>query len=118
MVIGQWVDWSIGPLVDRLPGCPKEGLTDGDAVRTSGRAGARMNCPNCRAPIAANAVICQACGADIALMTLVIESSLAETALSGPDTTRPVSPEQLAPRLGDYLVQHGYVSGDQLRAAL
>jgi signal transduction histidine kinase len=77
-----------------------------------------MNCPNCSAPIAANAVICQACGADIALMTLVIESSLVETALSGPESTRPVSPEQLAPRLGDYLVQHGYVSGDQLRAAL
>jgi signal transduction histidine kinase len=77
-----------------------------------------MNCPNCSAPITANAVICQACGADITLMTLVIESSLLETAISGAESTRPVSPEQLAPRLGDYLVQHGYVSGDQLRAAL
>ena len=80
--------------------------------------GARLNCPNCSAPIAANAVVCQACGADIALMTLVAESSLLDAALNGPETMRPVSTEQLAPRLGDYLVQHGYVSGDQLRAAL
>jgi len=77
-----------------------------------------MNCPNCSAPITADAVICQACGADIALMTLVVETGLLETALNGPETARPISPEQLAPRLGDYLVQHGYVSGDQLRAAL
>jgi signal transduction histidine kinase len=84
----------------------------------TGRASARLNCPNCSAPITANAVICQACGADIALMTLVAETNLLDAALSGPETMRPVSTEQLAPRLGDYLVQHGYVSGDQLRAAL
>ncbi len=87
-------------------------------MKASGRAAARLNCPNCSAPITADAVICQACGADVALMMLAAESSLLETALSGPDTLRPVSTEQLAPRLGDYLVQHGYVSGDQLRAAL
>ena len=96
----------------------KEESTDGNAVRTSGRGQARMNCPNCSAPITADAVICQACGADIALMTLVVETGLLEAALNGPEAARPISPEQLAPRLGDYLVQHGYVSGDQLRAAL
>src|SRR5258708_37106414 len=85
---------------------------------TSGRVAARMNCPNCSAPIMADAVICQACGADIALMTLVVETGLLEAALNSPGTARPISPEQLAPRLGDYLVAHGYVSGDQLRAAL
>jgi signal transduction histidine kinase len=77
-----------------------------------------MNCPNCSAPITADAVICQACGADIALMTLAVESSLLQAAVNGSETARPISPEQLAPRLGDYLVQHGYVSGDQLRSAL
>ena len=51
-------------------------------------------------------------------MTLVAETSLLEAALTGTETLNPVSTEQLAPRLGDYLVQHGYVSGDQLRAAL
>jgi signal transduction histidine kinase len=51
-------------------------------------------------------------------MTLVVETGLLEAALNGPETARPIRPEQLAPRLGDYLVQHGYVSGDQLRAAL
>ena len=51
-------------------------------------------------------------------MTLALESGLLESALNNAETTRPISPEQLAPRLGDYLVQHGYVSGDQLRAAL
>jgi len=79
---------------------------------------ARLNCPNCSAPITADAVICQACGADIALMTLVVETGLLEAALNSSENARPISPEQLAPRLGDYLVQHGYVSGDQLRGAL
>src|SRR5258708_29922653 len=77
-----------------------------------------MNCPHCSAPITADSVICQACGADIALMTLVVETGLLEAALNGPETARPIRPEQLSRRLGDYLVQHGYVSGDQLRAAL
>ena len=88
------------------------------ALRDSDGIGARLNCPNCRAPITSDAVICQACGADIALMTLAAESNLLEAALNSPETARPVSTEQLAPRLGDYLVQHGYVSGDQLHAAL
>src|SRR5258708_9846404 len=77
-----------------------------------------MNCPHCSAPITADSVICQACGADIALMTLVVETGLLEAALNGPETARPIRPEQLSRRLGDYLVQHGYVSGDQWRAAL
>ncbi len=51
-------------------------------------------------------------------MTLALESGLLESALNNLETTRPISPEQLAPRLGDYLVQHGYVSSDQLRTAL
>jgi signal transduction histidine kinase len=88
------------------------------AVTESNSAGARLNCPNCHAPITASAVVCQACGADITLMTLAAEAGLLEAALNGPETIRPVSTEQLAPRLGDYLMQHGYVSSDQLRAAL
>jgi signal transduction histidine kinase len=75
-------------------------------------------CPNCQASIAANAVICQACGADIELMTFVAERALLESVLASQAGARPMSPEQLAPRLGDYLVQHGYVSAEQLQAAL
>jgi signal transduction histidine kinase len=33
-------------------------------------------------------------------------------------TLRPLSMEQLVPRLGDYLLEHGYITEDQLRAAL
>jgi signal transduction histidine kinase len=79
---------------------------------------ARLNCPNCQASITPNAVVCQACGADIELMTFAAERALLESVLASQPGARPVSPEQLAPRLGDYLVQHGYVSADQLRAAL
>src|SRR5260370_38068348 len=77
-----------------------------------------LNCPNCQASIAPNAVVCQACGADIELMTFAAERALLESVLASQAGARPVSPEQLAPRLGDYLVQHGYVTVDQLRAAL
>ena len=77
-----------------------------------------LNCPHCRALIAANAVVCPSCGADIELMTLVADRALLEAMLATHDRGTPISPEQLAPRLGDYLVRHNYVTAAQLQTAL
>ena len=63
-----------------------------------------MNCPNCSAPITADAVICQACGADIALMTLAVESGLLEAALNGNERISAVRLEVLP---GDKLPAKG-----------
>jgi len=75
-------------------------------------------CPNCRSPIGAEDVVCNTCGADIALMTLAADRAILEHALGSQDSPQPVSTEQLAPRLGDYLLRHGYITPDQLQAAL
>ena len=75
-------------------------------------------CPNCHARIGPLDNTCQACGADIQLFTLAAERALLQRALAEPSAVQPVSPEQLVPRLGDYLVLQGYVSPDDLQTAL
>ncbi|MGQ0603062.1 MAG: sensor histidine kinase [Anaerolineales bacterium] len=83
----------------------------------------RLNCPQCRAEIGSTDAWCLACGANIALVTLLAEQQWVGRAQSGTGrlTTgplRPLSVEQLIPRLGDYLLAHGYITETQLRAAL
>jgi signal transduction histidine kinase len=75
-----------------------------------------LTCPNCQAAIGPLDTTCRSCGADIQLMTLAAERALLQRALA--EATAPISPEQLVPRLGDYLVLQGYVSAAQLQAAL
>jgi signal transduction histidine kinase len=77
-----------------------------------------LNCPNCQAAIGPNDTTCQHCGADIQLMTLAAESALLQHALAGASSQPPVSPEELVPRLGDYLVLKGYISARDLQTAL
>src|ERR1041384_6236376 len=78
-----------------------------------------LTCPQCHAAISPNDVTCPACGADIALITLMTERETIGRATGSPDKLRPVdSPEQLVPRLGEYLVRNGYVNEAQLQAAL
>jgi signal transduction histidine kinase len=77
-----------------------------------------LTCPHCRTLIAPDSVVCSACGADIELMTLAADRALLEAMLATHDRTTPISPEQLAPRLGVYLVRHKYVTAEQLQAAL
>jgi signal transduction histidine kinase len=83
----------------------------------------RLSCPQCRAPLDANDTWCPACGANIALVTMLAEQQWMGRAKSGSGRLgtgplRPMSVEQLVPRLGDYLVSHGYISDTELQAAL
>ncbi len=77
-----------------------------------------FRCPNCLAIIEANAVTCPACGADIQLMALLADGALREQLAAGRGAATPVSTEQLIPRLGEYLVQQGAVSAEELQTAL
>jgi signal transduction histidine kinase len=77
-----------------------------------------LACPNCQAAIGPLDTTCHNCGADIQLMTLAAERALLQHALAETAAAAPLSPEQLVPRLGDYLVLKGYVSVAQLGAAL
>ncbi|MBP7691368.1 MAG: hypothetical protein KA764_05605 [Anaerolineales bacterium] len=82
----------------------------------------RLNCPQCRAPIDPRDSLCPACGANIALVTVLAEQQLFErkhsTGPLGTGPLRPFSVEQLVPRLGDYLLAQGYITETQLQAAL
>ena len=77
-----------------------------------------LACPRCQAPLDRNDVICRACGADILLATLLPEYELLEQTRRRAAEAGPVSVEQLAPRLGEYLVSQGYVAQADLQAAL
>jgi len=81
-------------------------------------ASATLNCPNCQAVIPADAVACPTCGADIQLMTLMADRQWLAHMLGHSSAADPVRTEQLLPRLGDYLVQQGYITAAQLQAAL
>lgn len=76
-----------------------------------------VNCPNCLAAIPVDAAACPTCGADIQLMLLVADGRLLDQ-LRAHGAQAPVSAEQLVPRLGDYLVEQGYVTMEQIQAAL
>jgi signal transduction histidine kinase len=75
-------------------------------------------CPSCQAPIAGADTTCAACGADIQLMALAVEAVVVAQALRGGLPARPVATEDLIPRLGDYLVQRGLITAEQLARAL
>jgi signal transduction histidine kinase len=77
-----------------------------------------LTCPNCQAAIGPLDTTCRNCGADIQLLTLAAERALLQRALADSVAGTPLSPEQLVPRLGDYLVHEGYISAEQLQSAL
>jgi signal transduction histidine kinase len=73
-------------------------------------------CPNCAASIPRRAMDCPNCGANIALAAARAERRVSRAADSA--ERAPLAPEQLIPRLGEYLVEHGYVTTEQLEAGL
>jgi signal transduction histidine kinase len=77
-----------------------------------------LTCPQCHAPISTTDVTCDTCGANIALVTLMAERAVLGHATGGTGPLRPVSVEQLIPRLGEYLVHNGYITEAQLQSAL
>lgn len=78
-----------------------------------------LTCPQCRAPIAPRDAVCESCGANIALVTLLAEHELlGRTTTAGAGQFHPASVEQLVPRLGEHLLKNGYLTEAQLQAAL
>ncbi|TAK11021.1 MAG: hypothetical protein EPO32_13390 [Anaerolineae bacterium] len=75
-----------------------------------------MNCPNCANPLPRRAMECPTCGANIALATAVAERKAVRLAETRP--LPPLAPELLIPRLGDFLVQRGFLNAEQLEAGL
>lgn len=73
-------------------------------------------CPNCGRPVSANAVDCSHCGANLALAALLAERQI--TITPRVPVEGPITPEILVPRLGDYLIERGVLSQENLQKAL
>jgi signal transduction histidine kinase len=75
-----------------------------------------MACPHCGHPLPLDARTCPHCGVDLALLALLAERAY----LEGLPEAAPIgtTPEALVPRIGEYLLEQGLLTQDQLRAAL
>lgn len=72
------------------------------------------NCPSCKAPISSQDLNCGNCGINLAVAAMIAEGAL---------TLRPtgvplISPEVLVPRIGDYLLDQGVITREDLQKAV
>jgi signal transduction histidine kinase len=75
-----------------------------------------ITCPRCGENLAADERTCSNCGIDLILLTLLAERAYLE-GIPGAAPIRTM-PEILVPRIGEYLIQQGLITQDQLEAAL
>jgi signal transduction histidine kinase len=75
-----------------------------------------ISCPNCSHPNPANSQVCERCGMNLAIAAILAETEVSQNII--PSQKVPLSPEQLVPRLGDYLIDKGLISQDDLNTAL
>ncbi|HUF39817.1 MAG TPA: ATP-binding protein [Anaerolineales bacterium] len=73
-------------------------------------------CPICHHPVIPDQRTCANCGVDLALAAVLTERALLD--LSSDQPVPPVTPEVLVPRLGERLVEQGFLAEDDLRRAL
>lgn len=75
-----------------------------------------LSCPQCHQPLPADARTCPHCGVDLALVALLAERAY----LEGLPSAAPISetPEALVPRIGEFLLEQGLLSPQQLDTAL
>ena len=73
-------------------------------------------CPNCGKALPKDEKTCPNCGVDLLLLTLLTERAY----LDGLPGAAPISaaPETLIPRIGDYLLDHGLITEEQLESAV
>jgi signal transduction histidine kinase len=79
-------------------------------------AGPRMPCPQCETPLPRDARTCPNCGVDLSLIALLAERAY----LDGLPQAAPfaTTPEAVVPRIGEYLMEQGLLTGAQLEVAL
>jgi signal transduction histidine kinase len=76
----------------------------------------RISCPNCNQPVDPHDRDCEYCGANLALAAILAERRLSRPRQMLSDV--PISPEILVPRLGEYLIEKGVLSREDLSKAL
>jgi signal transduction histidine kinase len=82
----------------------------------------KITCPNCSQPLGDDVKLCPKCGINLALAVMLAESALLSSSqLSAGHpffAGSPISPEILVPKLGDYLIEKGILSEEELARAL
>jgi hypothetical protein len=86
----QWVD-QVASLMDMIP------------------------CPRCKNPVESTSRWCPQCGVDLAQAAVLEERYLTTSTVELPQGI--ISPEILVPRLGEYLIERGVLSPDDLQYA-
>ncbi len=76
---------------------------------------ALVSCPNCERSVDAQARYCEYCGVDLAVAAVLEESRVRQ---SVPTHKGIIAPEILVPRLGDYLLEKGFIRPSDLDRAL
>jgi len=73
-------------------------------------------CPQCQTPLPGDARTCPNCGVDLALIALLAERAY----LEGLPAASPVAatPSAVVPRIGEYLIEQGLLTGEKLSMAL
>jgi signal transduction histidine kinase len=73
-------------------------------------------CPNCNKEVNSSTTICEHCGVSLAIAAVLAENAVAKK-IAEPSNIE-ISPEILVPRVGDYLVERGMLSPNELQEAL
>jgi signal transduction histidine kinase len=75
-----------------------------------------ISCPNCDFATSSDASKCPNCGVNLGIAAILAEQALATS--SQIPSGAALSPEILIPRLGDYLLERGLVTSEELQRAL
>jgi signal transduction histidine kinase len=75
-----------------------------------------MPCPQCASPLPRDARTCPNCGVDLALIALLAERAYLEGLPQA--APFPTTPEAIVPRIGEYLLEQGLLTSEQLNSAL
>jgi signal transduction histidine kinase len=76
----------------------------------------QVKCPRCNQPVDTQARYCPHCQVDLARAAVLASQAL--TALKPAKVTGSLTPEVLVPRIGDYLIERGALTRDDLEIAL
>jgi signal transduction histidine kinase len=75
----------------------------------------KIACPNCSQPLGVDEKLCPHCGINLTLAVMLAERYLISPPIP---SGAPITPEILVPRLGDYLIEKGVLTHENLHVAL
>lgn len=75
-----------------------------------------VTCPNCRQPVSSTTRYCENCGVNLAIAAGMVEQQILLP--GGLPHGIALAPEVLAPRMGEYMIERGLITAEDLQQAL